>query len=242
MWKVYAADDEGYIQEALQKLIDWKKMDCSLERVVSDGQELIDLIKTSPADIVITDIQMPSIDGIAVCKYLYENHPRTQVIILTAYSDFEYAKKAIKYSVCDYVLKISIVDELPDAIEKAIANLSRIESTQISARGGSLLEQVDDYIKKNYTRRFSLEEIADAMHVNASYLSRFYKNKTGNNLFDVICSYRIDIAKEYLEHTDMRAYEISEAIGFDDAGYFSKMFKKATGLSPKDYRRKKTDE
>ena len=55
------------------------------------------------ADIVITDIQMPGVDGLQVCKYIYETSPETQVIILTAYSDFEYAKEAIKYSACGYV-------------------------------------------------------------------------------------------------------------------------------------------
>ena len=56
MWKVLAADDESYIREALQKLINWEKMDCSLEKVVSDGQELLDGITGSMPDIVITDI------------------------------------------------------------------------------------------------------------------------------------------------------------------------------------------
>ena len=118
MWKVLAADDESYIREALQKLINWEKMDCSLEKVVSDGQELLDGITGSMPDIVITDIQMPGVDGLQVCKYIYETSPETQVIILTAYSDFEYAKEAIKYSACGYVLKISIIDELPEAVEK----------------------------------------------------------------------------------------------------------------------------
>ena len=116
MWKVIAADDEGYIREALQKLINWGKMNCSLEKVVSDGQELLEEIGEEMPDIVITDIQMPGADGLEVCKYIYETCPETQVIILTAYSDFEYAKRAIKYSVCEYVLKISIIDELPLAV------------------------------------------------------------------------------------------------------------------------------
>ncbi len=63
MWKVVAADDEGYIREALQKLINWEKMDCSLEKVVSDGQELLEKIREEMPDIVITDIQMPGVDG-----------------------------------------------------------------------------------------------------------------------------------------------------------------------------------
>lgn len=75
MWKVIAADDEGYIREALQKLINWEKMDCSLESVVSDGQELLEKIRGEMPDIVITDIQMPGVDGLEVCKYVRLNLP-----------------------------------------------------------------------------------------------------------------------------------------------------------------------
>ena len=87
-----------------------------------------------------------------------------------------------------------------------------------------------------------MDEIADELHVNRSYLSRFYKNKTGINLFDTILNLRIEAAKEYLLNTDMKTYEISEAIGVDDAGYFSKMFKKITGVSPKEFRKRGKDE
>ena len=204
MWKVIAADDEGYIREALQKLINWEKMDCSLESVVSDGQELLEKIRGEMPDIVITDIQMPGVDGLEVCKYVYETCPETQVIILTAYSDFEYAKRAIKYSVCEYVLKISIIDELPLAVEKAIGKLSRlkkeieIQEHTKAEEPESLLDQIEQYLEENFRKKITLDDIADTLHVNRSYLSRYYKNKTGVNLFDEILMKRVEKAKEYL--------------------------------------------
>lgn len=248
MWKVIAADDEAYIREALQKLINWEKMDCILEKTVEDGLELLDVIGGEMPDIVITDIQMPGADGLEVCKYLYETSPETQVIILTAYSDFEYAKQAIKYSVCDYVLKISIIDELPAAVEKAIGKLSKlkkeIETEENKKIDGpeSLLRQIDKYIDKNYCKKLTLDDISEALHVNRSYLSRYYKNKTGINLFDKVLNKRVEKAKEYLRTTEMKTYEISEAVGVEDAGYFSKMFKKITGISPKEFRKREQNE
>ena len=263
MWKVVAADDEGYIREALQKLINWEKMDCSLESVVSDGQELLEKIRGEMPDIVITDIQMPGVDGLEVCKYVYETCPETQVIILTAYSDFEYAKRAIKYSVCEYVLKISIIDELPLAVEKAIGKLSRlkkeieIQEHTKAEEPESLLDQIEQYLEENFRKKITLDDIADTLHVNRSYLSRYYKNKTGVNLFDEILMKRVEKAnlakgrdldtsvekaKEYPQNTEMKTYEISEAVGVEDAGYFSKMFKKITGVSPKEFRKREQHE
>lgn len=241
MWKIMAADDEGYIREALQKLINWEKMDCILTAVACDGQELMEQMEIEHPEIIITDIQMPVLDGLEVCKLVYETCPEIQVILLTAYADFEYAKKAIKYSACEYVLKVSIMEELPIAVEKAIRELEKerrkIEKTEKEGMG-TLYLQIEQYIEQNYRSKISLDEIAETLHANRSYLSRLYKNKTGVNLFDTILYKRIEAAKEYLVHTDMMTYEISEAVGFEDAGYFSKMFKKKTGISPKEYRKR----
>lgn len=244
MWKVVAADDEAYIREALKKLINWGKMDCDLIDVVIDGQELINKIEEEEPDIVITDIQMPEVNGMDVCKYLYETYPETQVIILTAYSDFSYAKSAIKYSICDYVLKVSIMDELPDAIEKAIGKLNQLkkEIEKNPSEQLSLIQQIDYYIAQNYKKKLSLDDIAETLHINSSYLSRVYKLKKGRNLFDAILNLRIEAAKEYLINTDMRTYEISELVGIEDASHFSKIFKKITGLSPKEYRKQEENE
>ena len=64
-------------------------------------------------------------DGLEVCKYVYETCPEVQVILLTAHSEFEYARTAIRYNVCEYVLKVSIIEELPKAVEKAVRELEK---------------------------------------------------------------------------------------------------------------------
>ena len=140
------------------------------------------------------------------------------------------------------------MDELPGAVEKAIGNLLKLkkeietEEKLKSNEPESLLRQIDQYVEKNYCKKITLDDIADTLHVNRSYLSRYYKNKKGINLFEDILNRRVEAAKEYLRTTDMRTYEISEAVGVEDAGYFSKMFKKITGVSPKEFRKREQNE
>ena len=146
------------------------------------------------------------------------------------------------------MLKISIIDELPQAVEKAIGKLSRlkkeleIQEHTKAEEPESLLDQIEQYLEENFRKKITLDDIADTLHVNRSYLSRYYKNKTGVNLFDEILMKRVEKAKEYLQNTEMKTYEISEAVGVEDAGYFSKMFKKITGVSPKEFRKREQNE
>lgn len=243
MWKVMAADDEAYMREALEKLISWNGMGCELRSVSSNGKELVERMEIEHPDIVITDVKMPVMDGLEVCKYVYETCPEAQVIILSAYSDFGYARAAIHYSVCEYVLKISVLEELPGAVEKAIRNLekNRREFLPSGKDAGEpdtedLYNRMVRFIGENYRNKISLDDMAEKLHANRSYLSRLYKSRSGVNLFDDILRMRIEKAKEYMESTDRKIYEISEAVGFDDTGYFSRVFKKYTGMSPREYK------
>lgn len=243
MWKVAAADDEAYLRTALKKLMNWEKMGCELIRVVNNGRELLQCVEEEHPDIVITDIRMPEIDGLEVCRQLYEKYPETQTIILSAYTDFEYARTAIRYDVADYVLKLSVLEELPPAVEKVTRKLQKqkkeLEEQLVKLPekkvAESLYDQVQEYIEKNYSKRITLNDMAEELHANSSYLSRLYKKESGQNLFDVILKKRIEKAKVYMETTDRKIYEISQSVGFDDTGYFSRIFKRYTGVSPKEY-------
>lgn len=250
MWKVMAADDEAYMQQALEKLIPWERLGCTLCRIAPDGRELVEQMELEHPDIVITDIRMPELDGLGVCKYVFEKCPEVQVIILSAYADFTYARTAIRYNACEYVLKTEVLEELPKALEKAMKALEKqkkeIQSQVFKGEDAgdfdSLYRRMVRFVEENYCKRITLDDMAEALHANRSYLSRLYKNTRGVNLFDDILRMRIEKAKDYMRTTEMKIYEISEAVGFEDTGYFSRVFKKYTGMSPKEFRGGKRDE
>lgn len=236
MWKVIVADDEVYMLEALDKLIDWKAMDCQLINKARNGQELIEQMKEEVPDIVITDIKMPLLSGIEVARYVYEQMLPTKVIFLTAYADFEYARDAIEYDVCGYIVKTSAIEKLPEMIQKAIKKLSdpivmnKIEKIQ----SADIFGKLQKYISNHFMDKLTLSEIADAIHANGSYLSRLYKMKTGENLFDAINKMKLEKAKEHMR-AGKRISEAAGLVGFDDVSYFSRVFKKYENCTPRDY-------
>lgn len=241
MYKIMAADDESYIREALQRLIPWEMLDCQLCKTVANGQTLIDEIEQEHPDILITDIRMPQLDGLDVCRYVHENCPEIQVIILSAYSDFAYARSALRYGACEYVLKTDLVEELPKALEKAIKKLDNqnrevLEQLPEQESPAALYDQMVLYVQRNYRNTITLQDIAAHLHANPSYLSRLYKSCSGVNLFDDILHRRIEKAKELLLSSQWKVQDVAGYTGFEDAGYFSRVFKKYTGMSPKEFR------
>lgn len=130
MYRVMAADDEPMMRKGLQILVDWAALGCELVAVAEDGQALLEAIGRACPDIVICDIKMPRKDGIEVARIIRERRLPIQIILLTAYADFSYARQAIQYQVSDYVTKNGAMDGIVAAIEKCIG---RIEEERAAA-------------------------------------------------------------------------------------------------------------
>lgn len=118
MFKILIVDDERHIRNGIISIIDWNSMECEVIKDCANGLEAVEYLKSSEVDIVICDIKMPGMNGLEVAEYVKLNIPKTKVILLTAYSDFNNAQLAIKHNVSEYVVKTEFIDELPSAIEK----------------------------------------------------------------------------------------------------------------------------
>lgn len=118
LYKVLLVDDEVLIREAISENIEWNKLGYDFLGACKDGRQAIELIKKDPPDLVITDINMPYVDGIELTKYIYENYSDIKVIIISGYDEFEYAKQAVKYKVLEYVLKPVTAFELSEILTK----------------------------------------------------------------------------------------------------------------------------
>ena len=112
MYKVLLVDDEALIREAISENTRWKELGYELMGTCKNGREAIERLDQEEADLVLTDICMPYVDGMELTRYLYEKHKGVKVIIISGYDDFEYAKTAVKYQVMDYILKPITAKEL----------------------------------------------------------------------------------------------------------------------------------
>ncbi|MGG4551716.1 response regulator transcription factor [Paenibacillus humicus] len=129
------------------------------------------------------------------------------------------------------------IEELRGIILQFLQNLKEILPAP-EQQQSPILQQIYAYVHKNYANEISLSEMADSLHLNYSYLSSYFKQRTGENLTSYINRVRTDKAKELLMDHKLSVSEISRLTGFSDHNYFSKVFKKITGMTPVEYRNK----
>lgn len=116
--KILLVDDEPFALRTLHEMIDGAKKSWEIVAAVEDGEEAIAILQKLEVDLVISDIRMPAVDGLELCKYIEGNLSNIKVILLTGYKDFGYAQQALRYGVVDYLLKPSSFESLFESIER----------------------------------------------------------------------------------------------------------------------------
>lgn len=128
MFRVIIADDENRIVKMLVSSLPWTKLGLSVEGTASDGRQALRQAKETHADIIITDIRMPGLNGLELCEELHNNNPNIQIILISGYADFSYAQKAIQLGVLGYCLKPVDTRELTKLLRQAVRNIRRESS------------------------------------------------------------------------------------------------------------------
>lgn len=248
MINVLLIDDEIYVRNGILLGTDWSQLGCKVVGEASNGIEGIDAVYKYNPDLIITDIKMPKLDGIQMLSRLRDEGINTEVIFLTAYSDFNYAQNAIKLLASDYLLKPFEDGELEESIlrikDRIISKKKSAESIReilVNIKDGEkstyVLEAID-YISKNYgNKNLSVDLIADKLRISSGHLSRLFKKETGYTILSYITEYRIKTSMILLQDSRYKVYEVCDKVGYRDITYFSSIFKKHTGFTPSEYQK-----
>lgn len=348
MINVLIADDDHNARAGLSEMLDWSGLDANLVDAVEDGEKVIEALKQhSNIDLIILDVCMPHMDGLAVAKYIRDKHMGIDIIFLSAHAEFEYAREALRYGVREYIIKPinrTKLNQLTEAIENVrrdrqhntswrqylysvkrqqeiaealntnntdkleeILNIeakfgnlsakdyrdyciklldymhdslkSQEKDTDVCERTVKLLRDASDnqsmkelfkecfkalsalnapesgkavsgvvvmakeYINTNILSS-ELHSSAVAAHLKLSvdHLSRLFKAAGEESLSDYIIKAKINKAKEIISTTSNSIRQVAQFLGYSDPGYFVRVFKKRTGVTPTEYRTRSKEE
>ncbi len=153
-----------------------------------------------------------------------------------------YSNGGMTYSISsrhDYlpdIMSMNDTDELWDWFKERIIFSSSSISNRSTERSNDVIEASKAYIEENYTKNITLEDVSMAVNISSYYLSRIFKESTGENFIDYLTKLRIERAKVLLNSTQYSMKEICLMSGYSDPNYFSKSFKKNVGVTPTEYR------
>lgn len=343
--KVVLIDDEAAVKKKLHMLVDSDHPAFQIIGEANDGLEGLALIERTNPDLVITDIRMPVMDGLTLVKTMRERSIETEVIIVSGYDTFDYARQALRYGVKDYLLKpisardvAAIFNQVEEKIRKEQEKMQESQDWLLSSK--TRLKELTQHIwvlnetsamltlaaivrefsvkayrhftyREMYLKLFtqlnlllselhektaplidfaSLEPLNSEEHMNAafqslireymetirkmrkwsaynpmikavgyiqdhyhqsglsivdisrflemspSYLSKTFKHEIGETFTEFLTKLRMNKALQLLDDTNLKIYEIAQAVGYNDQTHFSKAFKKQFGVSPSDFR------
>src|SRR4051794_363773 len=236
-------DDERWVRTALKWTINKLNLPLQVVHECQNGLEALDWIKVNEVDLVLTDIRMPIMDGLALVKELSKLNGPYDVIVISVHDEFQFVQQAIRSGVTDYLLKPIEETELKACLEKWLnerGNEEKPIKNIFSDKENiplSTIERVIEYIKKTPLDQITLKEAAESIHINPSYLSQLFKQQLNKKFVDYITELRINESKRLLQNTTLRMSEIAERVGYSDLAYFSNNFKRITGFSPSEFRK-----
>ncbi|PLS09629.1 response regulator [Neobacillus cucumis] len=350
---IIVVEDEARVRDSISSYIMELGSPFHLVGCASDGVEAIKLLEKNLTNIVLTDIEMPKMDGLHLIKQISERWPETKTVILSGYDRFEYVRQAMKFGVKDYLLKpiqkeelkgvlvnlsshlrdhskkhlsimtnlekwdmalIRLETKLFDAIDKGnteeakialhmmlheinhkvdhdhlrllpfivdsfislrkrltsfetvpdyfdqewkkfLATLDPQDSFEIIEHKvcefvifcttkvmecrkqscPSVLFACQQFLQENYMKEISLQELAAIGGVAPSYLSRLFTKELGINYTDYLNQIRMEKAKELLAIPHIKVLEVASKVGFNNPHYFTRVFKKFTGMTAQEY-------
>ncbi|WP_278682352.1 response regulator transcription factor [Paraclostridium bifermentans] len=249
MLDIIVVEDEAPIRDWIAYTISNISDEFNVLASASNGKEAYELALNLKPKVIISDIKMPIMGGIELTKKIKEVFPDIYVILLTNYAEFSYAKEAISCGVYEYLVKSDIrpkelkeildkVNESEKELEKNKASRLQKENTLSESKDGysKTIKKSIDYIHKNYKQNISLQDISNYVFLSHEYFSRLFKEEVGENFSSYLTNYRMKKAESLIKNTDMKISQIAIEVGYTNASYFSRSYKKFKGISPEDDR------
>lgn len=231
MLRVVIAEDEKYVRKGIVNRVDWSALGYQLAGEAETGIQALELVRKVRPHVLITDIRMPYVDGIAVIEVIRREKLPIRCIIISGFGDFQYAQTAIRLHVTDYLTKPIVLEELARTLLQIQQDFGGQVQAAAGASGTDQIEAIRQYIHINYAKDITGQSLAEQFYINASYLSHCFKQRVGIGISQYLENVRLERAKELIQ-AGYRAKRAGEMVGYTDASYFTRVFKRSTGITP----------
>jgi len=224
MWNLLVVEDEQIVRVGLRYMMKWDGYEVCWKAEASNGEEALRLLETEDIHILLTDIRMPGMDGLSFAKQVRQRYPGIQIIFLSSYGDFDYAKEALRIGAVDYLHKLTMDEiEIGAALTKAVQALQATMEAKVgpSAEEANdfLLSLLDDYMMPDHPH---LEGLDLDMLEQGGWLTVLRKREDG----------AVDGDEDHLQFRAMQ-YLIAERVNKGWGGFvFHRSYREIIWIAP----------
>jgi two-component system, response regulator YesN len=234
MYSLLIVDDEDEIRSSLSVYYPWSELGFMVVGQAASLAEAKTAAVDHRPDVVLSDIRMLDGTGLELASWLSATDFKPAVVLLSAYRKFEYAQEALRYGVRYYLVKPPAYDELCALFRKIASELDASRLT-VPPSKDAVADTVKAFVKGNL-RNATLEEAARAVGMSPSYLSTYFRERTGEHFGDFLSRSRMEKAARLLAEPRSKMEAIAAAVGYSSAKNFSRAFKNFYRVTPREYR------
>lgn len=239
MYRLIIIDDEKEISQGFAQFFPWASLGFEVAGTFARAKEAIAFLENEAVDVIVSDVRMPGVTGLEMAEQINRQKLRggAKLLFFSAYGEFSYAQQAIALGADQYILKSASYNELIEVFRKLKETLDDERKQAAPDHEDRLIAQILAYAKEHLDTA-SLEEVSAQVFLSPSYVSRYFKQQTGQNFADYMMELRMKRAAELLTMPEQKIYAISESLGYANPINFSRAFKRYYEMTPQQYRQK----
>lgn len=241
MFRVFIVDDDKYSAEATYRMFPWEELNVSHVDKIYNPAGLAERILTEKPDVVFIDIEMGAVSGLDIIQKCNEHGTNALFIIISGHDNFNYAHTAVNLGAIYYLLKPIDLSDVENVTKKLKKLLIKDDIELLEEPPKDLWNKILDFIKKNYMKKIQAQDICSELYISSTTFYNAFKANSDETFIEYLTHFRLEKAMFLLRSSSKSIHEVSEAVGIKDHYYFSKIFKKYTGMTALEYKNKEAN-
>lgn len=238
-YSVYLIDDEPLAIEQMKSQIPWQQFNMQVAGSSTSPIEALREIEQIRPHAVFTDMKMPGMDGTKLAEKVQSILPESEIIIVSAWSDFEYVRAALRGGCFDYLLKPLKESEYTQLLEQLYKKLQKMEpELQHSGPGNTMMRDMQNWIRAHIKEKISLTDLSDQFHLSQNAVCSYFNRYLNTTFVSYLTELRMKRAEKLLGGTSLNIKEIALECGYEDYFYFCRVFQRTYHCTPTQLRAK----
>ncbi len=232
-YSIYLVDDEPLAIEQMESQIPWEQYGFQVVGSNTDPIKALEELKSIQPHVVFTDMKMPGLDGAQLAEKLQTLLPSCEIIVISAWSDFELVRATLREGCFDYLLKPLKEVEYAPMLQRLYLHLQKKgPELQYNGPGNALIREMQNWLRAHLKEKISLTDLSEQFHLSTNAICSYFNRYLNTTFVSYLTELRMKRAEKLLKETSLNIKEIALECGYEDYFYFCRVFQRTYHCTP----------